>query len=125
MANIQDLIKLGRTWKGTLSSFGVISTLVGSIFYGMTWLDANYASAETVQVLQTKQVSFEQKLEDMNKADQISRLETMIEETGDKIYELNRRIKADGVNARESDKKHLDKLERRLERYERDLNRLQ
>ena len=125
MANIQDLIKLGKTWKGTLSSFGVISTLVGSIFYGMTWLDANYASAETVQVLQTKQVSFEQKLENMNKANQISRLETMIEETGDKIYELNRRIKADGPNARESDKRHLDKLKRRLERYERDLNRLQ
>ena len=125
MANIQNLIKLGKTWKGTLSSFGVISTLVGTIFYGMTWLDANYASAETVQVLQTKQVSFEEKLEDINIANQISRLENLIEETGDKIYELERRITADGVNARESDKRQLDKLERRLERYNRDLNRLQ
>jgi hypothetical protein len=129
--DLKRLLSLAGKFKGVIAIFGVFPTIIGGVFYTITWLDSNYASAETAAHLKTKiseqeiqQASFEKKLDEINLANKITRLEDLVEETWDKIYELKRRIRIDGVDAREEDQRQLDRLERRIERYERELDRL-
>ena len=112
-------------YKGTFSVIGAIPTIVMGTFYALTWLDTTYASVDDLSRVEKQQTSFEQKLENINKQNRIDQLKRDIFETGDKIYDLKRRIQMDGPNAREEDRRQLDRLERRLELYQQELNSLE
>jgi len=118
---IKEAFKYSKEHAGALS---VIPIVLAGMFYFLGWLDTNYARADAVTNNRTQLVSLEKKLDSYNQKQERRDLEQNIEETGDKIYDLNRTIRNDGAAAREEDRQQLDKLERRLERDKRDLRRL-
>lgn len=118
---LKEAVKYSKEHAGALS---VIPVVLAGMFYFMGWLDTNYARADAVANNRTQLVSLEKKLDAYNQKQERRDLEQNIEETGDKIYDLNRTIRNDGATAREEDRQQLDKLERRLERDKRDLLRL-
>ena len=89
-----------------------------------TWLDMAYASVEQVAGLQQQQTEMQSSFDKFEKKMERNRLNNLIEKTEDSIYTLERIIRKEGVNARESDHKQLNKLNKRLERYKRELDAL-
>lgn len=107
-----------------MSVIGLLPATVAAIFYMFSWLDTAYASTEQVAGLQEQQTELHQKFDKFEKKMEQNRLNNLIEKTEDDIYTLERIIRKEGDNARESDHRQLNKLKSRLERYKRELNKL-
>lgn len=119
-----------------------IVVLVGGIAGILTYLNTNYADAgefkthrsqilvsvaaladktEKIALLELQQASIEKKLDDIRIEADKARVETQLENTEDKIFDLKRQMDKNPSDVTDEDRRKLDKLERRLQRYERRL----
>jgi len=102
-----------------MSVIGILPATVGAVFYMFTWLDTAYASVEQVAGLQQQQTQMQSSFDEFEQKMERNRLNNLIEKAEDSIYDLERIIRKEGVNAREADHKQLNKLRKRHERYKR------
>jgi len=131
-----------KTWKPSVTGLISVVVLVGGFIGIDQYLGSEYARASTVRTLQATVTEVEEKaekiapmelqvagvqeqLKDFRVDFDRERLIGQIESTDDKIYELERRIRRDGENAREEDRQQLNKMENRLRRYEQKLEVLE
>lgn len=131
-----------KTLKQSVAGLISIVVLVGGFIGIDQYLGSEYASASTVKTFEGRVTAVEAKAEkiapmefqmagvqEQIKEFQVEfdrdRLIGQIESTDDKIYELERRIRRDGDNAREEDREQLNKMENRLRRYEKKLDVLE
>jgi len=131
-----------KTWKPSVTGLISVVVLVGGFIGIDQYLGSEYARASTVQTLQATVTAVEEEaekiapmelqvagvqeqLKDFRVDFDRERLIGQIESTDDKIYELERRIRRDGENAREEDRQQLNKMENRLRRYEQKLEVLE
>ena len=134
--------KNDKTWKPSVTGLISVVVLVGGFIGIDQYLGSEYARASTVQTLQATVTAVEEEaekiapmelqvagvqeqLKDFRVDFDRERLIGQIESTDDKIYELERRIRRDGENAREEDRQQLNKMENRLRRYEQKLEVLE
>ncbi len=134
--------KSDKTWKPSVTGLISVVVLVGGFIGIDQYLGSEYARASTVKSVQDVVAIHEEKIQKIAPIElemagvqkQLQEFQTdldrerligQIESTDDKIYELERRIRRDGENAREEDRQQLNKMENRLRRYEQKLEVLE
>jgi hypothetical protein len=101
----------------------IIPGMFVGVFYFLGWMEATYASDADVQVIQQQQQEQGFKFDTWVYEEKEEKLEEQVEQTGDSIFDLKRKITGRGTPS-EDDARQLDRLERRLERYENRLDSL-
>ncbi len=100
----------------------VIPAVLYGTFWFLAWMDNTYASDADVKIIQTQQEAQGKKFDTFVYDQKEAKLEEQIETTGDAIFDLERRISRGSPT--ENDERQLDRLKRRLERYENRLDNL-
>lgn len=100
----------------------IIPSMFVGVFYFLGWMDATYASEAQVTAIQSLQMEQAKKFDTWVYDEKEAKLEDQIERTGDAIFDLERKLSSGTPT--ESDERQLNKLERRLERYELRLEKL-
>jgi hypothetical protein len=85
-------------------------------------MDATYASEAQVTAIQSLQMEQSKKFDTWVYDEKEAKLEDQIERTGDAIFDLERKLSRGTPT--EADERQLNKLQRRLERYEVRLEKL-
>ena len=94
----------------------IIPSMFVGVFYFLGWMDATYASEAQVVAIQSLQMEQAKKFDTWVYDEKEAKLEDQIERTGDAIFDLERKLSRGTPT--EADERQLNKLERRLERYE-------
>jgi septal ring factor EnvC (AmiA/AmiB activator) len=94
----------------------IIPSMFVGVFYFLGWMDATYASEAQVTAIQTQQTEQVKKFDGWVYDQKEAKLEDQIERTGDAIFDLERKLSRGTPT--ETDERQLNKLERRLERYQ-------
>lgn len=103
----------------------IIPSMFVGVFYFLGWMDNTYASDEQVKVIQSQIETQTKKFDTWVFDQKRDKLEFQVESIADAIFDLERKMDDRGDNVSDDDRRQLGRLERRLERYEGRLDKLE
>lgn len=103
----------------------IIPSMFVGVFYFLGWMDNTYASDAQVKVIQSQIETQTKKFDTWIFDQKRDKLEFQVESIADAIFDLKRKMEDRGANVSDDDRRQLERLERRQDRYEGRLDKLE